>query len=105
MMFVIMSYMHLPYYNCYITIGSSDVSLITTRGRFLPSEVLEPKDIEFSLSVDNIAQEINETFAIVLELFSNDQFGGGNVTIRDRLEGVIIDSDGKLAVQSLHFLC
>ena len=49
--------------------------------------------------MDNIAQEINETFAIVLEL----QFGGGNVTIRDRLEGVVIDSDGKLAVQLSHF--
>ena len=88
----------------YITIGSSDVSLTTTQGRFLPSDVLTPKDVEFSLNVDNIALESNETFAIVLELSSTDQFGGVDVTIRDRLEGVIIDSDGKLAVQLSHFM-
>ena len=49
--------------------------------------------------MDNIAQESNETFAIVLQLSSNDQFGSANVTLRDRLEVVIIDSDGRLTVQ------
>ena len=63
-------------------------------------DVLEPKDVEFSLSWDNIAQEFNETFAIVFQLFSTDQLFSGNVTIRDRLEVVIIDSDGRLTVQS-----
>ena len=48
--------------------------------------------------MDNIAQESNETFAIVLQLSSTDQFGGADVTIRDRLEVVIIDTDGKLTV-------
>ena len=72
---------------CYITIDSnSDASLLTTQGRFLPSDVDEPKDVEFSLSVDNIAQESN---AIVL---STDH-------IRDRMEVAIIDSDGRLMVQ------
>ena len=78
------------------TIDESDVSLTTTRGRFLPGDVDVPKDVEFSLTVDNIAQEINETFAIVLELRSDD---GTDVTIIDRLEVVIIDSDGRLTVQ------
>ena len=45
--------------------------------------------------MDNIAQESNETFAIVL---STDHFSAG-ATIRDRLEVVIIDSDGRLKVQ------
>ena len=49
--------------------------------------------------MDNIAQESNETFAIVLQLSSTDIFGDANVTIRDRLEFVIIDSDGKITVQ------
>ena len=44
------------------------------------------------LSVDNIAQESMETFALIL---STNQFGAG-ANIRDRLEGVILDSDGKL---------
>ena len=83
----------------YITIGSSDVSLVTPLERFLPGDVNETKDVKFSLTVDNIAQEINETFAIVLQLSSTDQFGGANVTLRDRLEVVIIDSDGRLTVQ------
>ena len=99
-MLLIMSYIHIMPCNRYITIGSSDVSLRTTQGRFLPSDVDEPKDVEFALLVDNIAQESNETFAIVL---STNHFGGG-ATIRDRLEGVIIDSDGRLTVQSPHFM-
>ena len=83
-----------------MTIGNNDVRLTTTQGRFLTSEVLIFKDVEFSLSVDNIAQESNETFAIVLQLRSTDQlFGDSNVTIRNRLEGVIIDSDGRLTEQ------
>ena len=77
------------------------MSLRTTRERFQPDD-LGPKDVEFLLNVDNIAQESNETFTIVL-LSSTDQFGGANVTIRDRLKVVIIDSDGKLTVQSPHF--
>ena len=48
--------------------------------------------------MDNIAQEINETFAIVLQLSGTDPLGAG-ATIRDRLEVVIIDSDGRLTVQ------
>ena len=44
--------------------------------------------------MDNIAQELNETFELTLQLSSIDQFGTG-VNLRDRLEGVIIDSDGK----------
>ena len=78
------------------------MSLRTTRERFQPDD-LGPKDVEFSLNVDNIAQESNETFTIVLQLSSTDQFGGANVTIRDRLKVVIIDSDGKLTVQLSHF--
>ena len=70
-----------------MTTGSSDVSLLlTNQGRFLPSDVDEPKDVEFSLSVDNIAQESN---AIVLSIDH----------IRDRMEVAIIDSDGRLMVQ------
>ena len=85
------------------TIGDSDVTLATTRSRFPASDFLQSKDIEFSLNVDNIAQESNETFVLTLQLTSIDQFGV-DATIRDRLEVVIIDSDGKLAVQSPHFM-
>ena len=49
--------------------------------------------------MDNIAQESNETFTIVLQLYSINQFGGANVNFRDRLEVIIIDSDGRLTVQ------
>ena len=50
-------------------IGSSDVILLT---RLLPSDVDEPKNVEFSLNVDNIiAQESKELCAIVL---STDHF-------------------------------
>ena len=43
------------------------MSQLTTGGRFQPSDVDEPKNVEFSLSVDNIiAQESKETCAIVL---------------------------------------
>ena len=77
-----------------MTIGNSDITLVTTRSRFLASDFLQSKDIEFSLNVDNIAQESNETFVLTLQLTSNDQFAGANVTIRDRLKVVIIDSDG-----------
>ena len=85
-----MLYHTMPYLH---NIGSSDVSLATTRGRFLPFDVLI--DVEFSLTVDNIAQESNETFAIVLH---TNHFGA-SATLRDRLEVVIIDSDGMLTVQ------
>ena len=82
-------------------LGNSDVTLATTRSRFLASDFLQSKDIEFSLNVDNIAQESNETFVLILQLTSIEQFGVG-ANIRDRLEVVIIDSDGKLTVQSSH---
>ena len=48
--------------------------------------------------MNNIAQELKE-FAIILELSTTDQFGDANVTIRDRLEVVLIDSSGRLTVQ------
>ena len=44
--------------------------------------------------MDNIAQESEETFAITLELASGTLGQGAN--LRNRLEGVIIDSDGML---------
>ena len=44
--------------------------------------------------MDNIAQELNETFVITLEV-PGGTFGPG-ANIRSRLEGVIIDSDGRL---------
>ena len=72
------------------------MSLRTTQGVFR-SGVPGPKDVEFSLSVDTIAQESNETFAIVLQVSSNP-FGAG-ATIVDRLEVVIIDSTGRLTIQ------
>ena len=82
-----------------MTIGNSDVTLQTTTSRFLASDFLQPKNVEFSFNVDNIAQESNESFVLSFRLSSTDQFGAG-ANIRDRLEGVIIDSDGKLTVQS-----
>ena len=72
----------------------NDVQLTTTQLKFDASEVLQTKNVRFSLRVDNIAQESMETFALTLELSNTDQFGAG-VNIRDRLEGVILDSDGK----------
>ena len=71
------------------------MSLRTTQGRFLG--VPEPNNVEFSLSVDTIAQESNETFAIVLRVSSNPL--GADATIVDRLEVVIIDSSGRLTIQ------
>ena len=66
---------------------------MTTRLRFLPGTIQQ--NIEFWLSVDNIAQELDETFVITLEVVPDGTFGPG-ATIRNRLEGVIIDSDGRL---------
>ena len=86
-----------------MTIGNSDVALATTRSRFLASDFLQPKNVEFSLNVDNIAQESNETFALTFQLSNTDQFGVG-ANIRDRLEVVIIDSDGRLSVKSSRFM-
>ena len=57
--------------------------------------------MEFSLSVDNITQESNEMFVLRFQFSGTDQFGVG-ANIRDRLEVSIIDSDGKLTVQSPH---
>ena len=74
----------------------ADITLWTAYVSFLPNEVLKAQDIEFSLNVDNIAQESIETFALTLQLsISTDQLGA-SASIRDRLEGVILDSDGKL---------
>ena len=50
--------------------------------------------------MDTIAQELNKTFTLVI---STDQFGGADVTIRDRLEVIIIDSNGRLTVHSSHY--
>ena len=50
------------------------------------------------MNVDSIAQESNETFALTLQLSSIDHFGAG-ANIRNRLEGVILDSDGKFNKQ------
>ena len=47
-------------------IGENDITLVTTQLRFLPGTI--QLNIEFSLSVDNIAQELDETFVITLEL-------------------------------------
>ena len=44
--------------------------------------------------MDNVAQESDETFAITLELAVGTLGQGAN--FRNRLEGVIIDSDGML---------
>ena len=60
--------------------------------RFLSGNTQQ--NIEFSLRVDNIAQEFDETFVITLEV-PEGTFGQG-ANIRNRLEGVIIDSDGRL---------
>ena len=60
--------------------------------RFLPGDIQQ--NIEFSLSVDNIAQELDETFVITLDV-PDGTFGPG-ANIRNRLDGVIIDSDRKL---------
>ena len=65
---------------------------MTTRLRFLPGTIQQ--NIEFSLSVDNIAQELDETFEINF-VVPDGTFGSG-ASIRNRLEGVIIDSDGRL---------
>ena len=46
--------------------------------------------------MDTIAQESNETFAIVLH---TDQFSGADVTVRKRLEVVILDSNGRFRIQ------
>ena len=56
--------------------------------------------MEFSLNVDNIAQESNETFALTLLL---SQFSAG--VNRNRLEGVIIDSDGKFNIVVIFITC
>ena len=74
--------------------GGNDITLVTTRLRFLPGTI--EQNIEFSLSVDNIAQELDETFAITLEV--PDGIFGPGANIRNRLEGVIIDSDGRLNI-------
>ena len=60
--------------------------------RFLPGTIQQ--NIEFSLSVDNIAQELDETFVITIEIPAGTFSSGAN--IRSRLEVVIMDSDGKL---------
>ena len=73
-------------------VGGNDINLITHQLRFLPGDIQQ--NIEFSLSVDNIAQEFNETFIIYFEV-PDGTFGPG-ANIRNRLEGVIIDSDRKL---------
>ena len=44
--------------------------------------------------MDEIAQELDETFVITLEVPDSTFSSGAN--IRNRLEGVIIDSDGRL---------
>ncbi len=44
--------------------------------------------------MDNVAQELEETFAITLELAVGTLGQGAN--FRNRLEGVIIDCDGRL---------
>ena len=82
----------------YLThVGGNDINLRTTHGRILPNEVLQPQAIEFSLIVDNIAQELDETFVIILQVLGGT-FGPG-ANIRNRLEGIILDSDGKLYKQ------
>ena len=53
--------------------------------------------------MDYTSQEPNETFVLRLQVSNTSQFGV-DANIRDRLEGVIIDSDGKLTVQSPHFM-
>ena len=60
--------------------------------RFLPGN-FGPENVDFTFLKDNIAQEANETFAITFE--TGHTFDPG-ANIRDRLEGVIIDSDGRL---------
>ena len=75
-------------------VGGNDINLVTTRLRFLPGDTQQ--NIEFSLSVDNIAQELNETFIITLEV--PDGIFGPGAHIRNRLEGVIIDCDGRLTL-------
>ena len=71
-------------------VGKSDVTLLTTQIKFLSDE---PQDVEFSFNVDSIAQELEETFAITFEI-SGGRFDE-SANIRNRLEGVIIDSTGR----------
>ena len=73
-------------------IGENDITLITTQLKLLPGTIQQ--NIEFSLRVDNIAQELDETFVITLEVPDGTFSSGAN--IRNRLEGVIMDSDGRL---------
>lgn len=83
-----------PFY-LHICAGDGDVALTSTRIRVLPNIPLSP--VTFTLRVDSISQEMNETFSI--SFFSLPLSDAGLFPIPPtnigRLDGTIIDADGK----------
>lgn len=82
------------YYNY---LGSRDVYLYNSHTRILPGQAFAP--VRFTLPIDKVAQEENETFSLSISGFDYSKLGE-NYTIIQTLNVTIIDGDGKLSLSS-----
>ena len=76
--------------------GATDVAFSYTRIRVLPSILLMP--VTFTLRVDAVAQEFNETLSIIfpnIPLFNTGLFPRTPEALLDTLNITIIDQDGE----------
>ena len=74
-------------------IGASDLLLLTPFMTFHP-RMRELQPVTFSLQLDSVAQEVNETFTLRLS-YDKNLFGLPTDTVVNELEVTILDGDSK----------
>ena len=84
--------------SCLYFVGEDDVR-VTTFFRSFPPRSTTVDTVTFSLQLDSVAQEINETFTLKLN-YDTSLFGLPTDTVVDELVVTIIDSDSKLVLIS-----
>ena len=77
-------------------LGSSDISLITPTTTF-PPHTFGTQPVMFTLVLDSVAQEINETFTLRLN-YDKSLFGPHDDLTQDELKVTIIDANGTIII-------
>ena len=78
---------------CKQTVGNSDYSISTSEVNILYNKPDPPDNVMLTFHMDNIAQEPNETLALVLK--TTDLPTGDGVFFRNITDITIADSDSK----------
>lgn len=73
------------------SVGASDIILNTTFVTLLPQQ---SQSVHFTFLRDRVAQEVNETFSLSITGLNLNT--GDYGVIRDTMNGIIVDSDGKI---------